>query len=116
MTHIRLATIGSVKALNCHPYSGVDCTGRTWTLMHNGTICSGNRLMPYYRVQKGNTDSERIFLYLLDEINQATTKSGAARRLIIKTAIYGCRTTDCTACTTEQVESDALRWRTFVCP
>ena len=44
--HIRFATVGSVKEVNCHPFSGSDITGRTWTLIHNGTIYSGSRLIP----------------------------------------------------------------------
>ena len=84
MAHIRLATVGSIKPENCHPYCGVDSTGRTWTLIHNGTIYSGNRLTPYYNTQKGDTDSERIFLYLLDEINHAAAICGHGHHLCAK--------------------------------
>lgn len=71
VAHIRLATVGSIKTENCHPYSGTDRTGRRWTLVHNGTIYSSKMLTKYLNIQAGDTDSERIFLYLLDEINQA---------------------------------------------
>lgn len=77
MAHIRLATIGSIRPANCHPYSGIDKSGRTWILMHNGTVFSGNQLMPYYATQQGDTDSERILLYLLDEMNRVIEKEGA---------------------------------------
>ncbi|MBR1724756.1 MAG: class II glutamine amidotransferase, partial [Ruminococcus sp.] len=45
--HIRYATVGSIKLKNCHPFSDEDVTGRRWTLIHNGTIYSGSRLIPY---------------------------------------------------------------------
>lgn len=71
MAHIRLATVGSVKMENCHPYCGTDNSGRCWTMIHNGTIYSSKRLTKYLNIQSGDTDSERVFLYLLDEINKA---------------------------------------------
>lgn len=71
MAHIRLATVGSIKMENCHPYSGTDHAGRSWTLIHNGTIYSSKKLTGYLNTQSGDTDSERVFLYLLDEINKA---------------------------------------------
>lgn len=69
LAHIRYATIGNVEYRNCHPYSGKDNFGRTWTLIHNGTIFDYPPLSGYVKKQKGDTDSERIFLYLLDKIN-----------------------------------------------
>ena len=77
LAHIRLATIGSVKHDNCHPFTGTDSSGRRWTLIHNGTIYSGTQLSKYFSSQTGDTDSERIFLYLLDEMNSAIAKNGA---------------------------------------
>ena len=70
LAHIRLATVGSIKYDNCHPYTGFDMSGRRWTLIHNGTIYSGIQLTRYLQEQTGDTDSERIFLYLIDEINR----------------------------------------------
>ena len=70
LAHIRLATVGSIKYDNCHPYTGFDMSGRRWTLIHNGTIYSGIQLSRYLHEQTGDTDSERIFLYLIDEINK----------------------------------------------
>jgi glutamine amidotransferase len=77
LAHIRLATVGAKKYDNCHPYSGLDASGRTWTLIHNGTIYSGVQLAKYLSEQTGDTDSERIFLYLIDEINSAIKKSNS---------------------------------------
>lgn len=75
LAHIRLATVGSIKDENCHPYTGVDMTGRTWTMIHNGTIYSSKTLMRYLGKQQGDTDSERVLLYLLDLINEEYKKT-----------------------------------------
>ena len=68
--HIRLATVGTVCEENCHPFTGRDLTGREWTLIHNGTIYSGKLNYQYYKRQRGDTDSERVFLALLDAVNE----------------------------------------------
>lgn len=68
--HIRLATIGYDEYANTHPFSGQDASGRTWTFAHNGTIFEGDVLSKYLYMQEGNTDSERILLYLLDRVNE----------------------------------------------
>lgn len=77
LAHIRLATIGGTKYNNCHPFSDFDSCGRRWTMIHNGTIYSGAQLTKYLSKQIGDTDSERIFLYLLDEINKAISLNNA---------------------------------------
>ncbi len=77
LAHIRYATIGNVEYKNCHPFTGKDCTGRRWTLIHNGTIFDYPALYPFLKAQKGDTDSERVFLYLLDRLNEATRQNGA---------------------------------------
>ena len=69
MAHIRRATIGEICYENTHPFSSKDITGRTWVLMHNGTIFEAQDLARYQCSQKGTTDSERILLYLTDKIN-----------------------------------------------
>lgn len=69
--HIRKATIGNLDYHNCHPYTMKDMCGRQWTLIHNGTIFNYPLLDAYKAVQKGNTDSERILLYIVDMVNQA---------------------------------------------
>ncbi len=74
--HIRLATIGTVSRVNSHPYVERDLTGRRWTLIHNGTIFDFPKLGKYGILQKGTTDSERILLYILDEIKKETEKIG----------------------------------------
>lgn len=68
--HIRYATIGHVEYRNCHPYTMKDKSGRQWTMVHNGTIFEYQPLNRYIDMQKGETDSERILLYLVDLIDR----------------------------------------------
>lgn len=74
--HIRYGTIGGVEYKNCHPYTLKDCSGRRWTLIHNGTIFDYAPMNKYVKIQNGDTDSERILLYLVDCINEKTQKNG----------------------------------------
>lgn len=71
LAHIRKATIGNIKIENCHPFIMKDISGRTWSLMHNGTIFEGIQLIGYEGAQVGDTDSERILMYIIDKINEA---------------------------------------------
>lgn len=87
MVHIRLATAGAVKTENCHPFSGLDTSGRRWTLVHNGTIYAVNRTFPYRSAQHGNTDSERVFLYLLDKLNRVRPSNESERFAVIDEAV-----------------------------
>lgn len=83
MAHIRLATAGAVKTENCHPFSGFDTSGRRWTLIHNGTIYAVNRTFSYRSAQHGNTDSERVFLYLLDKLNRVRPDNESERFAVV---------------------------------
>ena len=67
--HIRYATIGNIEYRNCHPYTVVDEGGRRWTMVHNGTIFDYKPLEKYVHLQTGDTDSERILLYIVDQVN-----------------------------------------------
>ena len=75
--HIRYATIGHVELENCHPFTGKDADQRTWTLVHNGTIFDFSPTNKYFWEQKGETDSERILLYLLDLLGEAGRRKGS---------------------------------------
>lgn len=74
--HIRLATIGMLDYVNCHPFVEKDRSGRSWTIAHNGTIFDFPPLNRYTEIQKGATDSERVALYLVDEINLELARRG----------------------------------------
>lgn len=78
LAHIRKASVGNVKYENCHPFVQKDSAGRTWTLIHNGTIRECPVLEPYTERQKGSTDSERILYYLVDRMSARQKAKGAA--------------------------------------
>lgn len=78
LAHIRLATIGNMEYVNSHPFIRLDCCGRKWVLIHNGTIFDYPALSPYQYQQEGGTDSERILLYLVDQIDRKQTAMGRA--------------------------------------
>jgi glutamine amidotransferase len=74
--HIRKATIGNEAYQNCHPFSVKDISGRRWTQIHNGTIFEYKPLEKYVRLQKGDTDSERILLYMVSLMNSKIKELG----------------------------------------
>ena len=76
MAHIRLATRGIMNYENCHPFVKRDDSDRAWTLIHNGTIFESKELDRYVGKQNGATDSERILLYLIDQINYKMREKG----------------------------------------
>ena len=70
IAHIRKATIGDINEKNTHPFSVCDESGRRWVLAHNGTIFESEVLRPYQYAQAGTTDSERILLFIVDQMNR----------------------------------------------
>lgn len=75
--HIRLATIGEIIPLNCHPFHKIDKNKRSWILIHNGTIFDYPKLDEYKNKELGDTDSERILLYIIDKINKFEEEKGS---------------------------------------
>ena len=63
---------------NCHPFLGSDISGREWTLIHNGILFNEELLAGYDRIERGETDSERTMLFLLDVLDEATMRAGGA--------------------------------------
>lgn len=84
--HIRYATIGNIEYRNCHPYTKKDIHGRRWTLVHNGTIFDYPALDKYVKIQSGDTDSERILLYLVECMDERARDMG--RELDAKERFY----------------------------
>lgn len=80
IAHIRFATVGSINERNCHPFTGTDISGREWTLIHNGTIFNGRHNHRYSAIQAGDTDSERFFLSLLDNMNEHLSRAELCER------------------------------------
>lgn len=69
IAHIRLATRGNLSYENTHPFVMRDNSDRTWTLAHNGTVFEAAVLNPFFYVQEGQTDSERILYYIVEQVN-----------------------------------------------
>lgn len=75
--HIRLATMGGIVSPNCHPFIELDDNNRSWMLIHNGTIFNYPPLDKYKTLENGDTDSERILLYIIDRVNEFEDIKGA---------------------------------------
>ena len=75
--HIRLATVGEIISPNCHPFTRADDNNRSWMLIHNGTIFDYPELDKYLELEVGDTDSERILLYIIDKVNEFEHSKGA---------------------------------------
>lgn len=89
--HIRLATMGEMKPSNCHPFSKKDNNGRTWVLVHNGTIFESPILKEYEDCSIGETDSEKILHYIVNEVNEFEKDSKSTyheRFVLLKEIIY----------------------------
>ena len=88
LAHIRFATVGQVETDNCHPFSAIDASGRPWVLAHKGTIFDFEPLNRYFYTQAGSTDSERVLLYLIDEIDAAAAEKGAPLEAVERFAVF----------------------------
>ena len=69
LCHIRFKTHGPASALNCHPFIKYDVKGIRWSLIHNGYIEDSPAVAALGTLQKGETDSERILLCIVEAIN-----------------------------------------------
>jgi predicted glutamine amidotransferase len=70
IAHIRKATEGSVALQNCHPFVR-ELWGRYWVFAHNGDLKHYHpRLHGSFR-PVGDTDSERAFCWLMQELAKA---------------------------------------------
>ncbi|MFL6676298.1 MAG: class II glutamine amidotransferase [Massilia sp.] len=69
IAHIRKATQGHVALENCHPFVR-ELWGRYWVFAHNGDLKQFDPVLdgPFRPV--GNTDSERAFCFLLQELRE----------------------------------------------
>jgi glutamine amidotransferase len=71
IAHVRNATVGTVTVENAHPFAGEDISGIQWILAHNGSILEKSPIDEFKESAAGETDSERILLYLIAEMNAA---------------------------------------------
>ena len=69
IAHIRKATQGKITLENSHPFVR-ELWGRQWIFAHNGDLHGFEPILSGRFTPIGNTDSERSFCYLLDQLVQ----------------------------------------------
>ncbi|NHB58824.1 class II glutamine amidotransferase [Acinetobacter sp. 194] len=67
IAHIRKATQGKITLENSHPFIR-ELWGRQWIFAHNGDLHDFNPRLSGKFIPVGNTDSERAFCFLLDQL------------------------------------------------
>ena len=67
IAHIRKATQGKITLENSHPFIR-ELWGRQWIFAHNGDLHDFDPKLTGKFTPVGNTDSERAFCYLLDQL------------------------------------------------
>jgi predicted glutamine amidotransferase len=67
ISHIRKATQGEVALENCHPFVR-ELWGRYWVFAHNGDLKNYSPRLHASFHPVGNTDSERAFCWLMQEL------------------------------------------------
>ncbi|MBP3893186.1 MAG: class II glutamine amidotransferase [Atopobiaceae bacterium] len=77
VAHIRNATMGMLTYNNCHPFMRSDVTGCVWVIAHNGTILDNRLTDGYEAFAAGDTDSEQVVIYLVDELDDVAERKGA---------------------------------------
>ena len=70
IAHIRKATYGSVALQNCHPFVR-ELWGRYWVFAHNGDLHGYAPALHGAFRPVGDTDSERAFCWLMQELAKA---------------------------------------------
>lgn len=67
ISHIRKATQGRIALENCHPFVR-ECWGTNWVFAHNGDLKGYMPELNGTYLPVGNTDSERAFCFILQEL------------------------------------------------
>jgi predicted glutamine amidotransferase len=96
IAHIRKATQGQVSLENTHPFQR-ELWGRYWVFAHNGNLPEFQPMLDGSFLPVGNTDSERIFCWLLQSLRRGFGDAPPARdalfaevhRLILPLAALG---------------------------
>lgn len=69
VAHIRKATQGQTSLANTHPFMR-EIWGEYWLFAHNGHLKNFHPEAGEYYLPVGNTDSERAFCYILEQLRQ----------------------------------------------
>lgn len=67
IAHVRKATVGQVCLENAHPFTR-ELWGRHWVFAHNGDLKDYHPRLHSHFHPVGNTDSERAFCWLMQEL------------------------------------------------
>ena len=78
LAHIRKATQGAVQLSNCHPFLR-EWQGRHWSFCHNGDLKDFHPRLSGSHLPLGDTDSERAFCWLLQELRRRFRSRRACR-------------------------------------
>ena len=78
VAHIRKATQGAVALQNCHPFVR-ELWGRYWVFAHNGDLKDFPPRLHGSFQPVGNTDSERAFCWLMQELAKSHAGVPASR-------------------------------------
>jgi predicted glutamine amidotransferase len=70
VAHIRKATQGAIKLENCHPFVR-ELWGQYWVFAHNGDLKNFHPHLHGSFRPVGDTDSERAFCWMLQEMNKS---------------------------------------------
>ncbi|HEY7866416.1 MAG TPA: class II glutamine amidotransferase [Psychromonas sp.] len=76
ISHIRQANRGSVSLENTHPFIR-ELWGKNWTYAHNGQLSGYETLPMGHDMPVGQTDSERAFCWILDQLRQSYSSEPA---------------------------------------
>jgi predicted glutamine amidotransferase len=80
IAHFRKATGGDLTVSNTHPFHY-----RDWIFAHNGTLFGASASLPLVEAMpQGQTDSERFFLWLWEQIHAEMDPSAALAALLKK--------------------------------
>jgi predicted glutamine amidotransferase len=82
ISHIRKATQGRVALENCHPFVR-ELWGRYWVFAHNGDLKDFSPRLHGGFKPVGDTDSERAFCYIMQELAKSHAGVPSARELSI---------------------------------
>lgn len=95
IAHIRKATVGAVALQNCHPFVR-ELWGRYWVFAHNGDLKDYRPPLHGAFRPVGDTDSERAFCWLMQELAKAHASvpgiaelSRTLRELLPRPAAHG---------------------------
>jgi glutamine amidotransferase len=80
IAHIRKATAGPVALENCHPFTR-ELWGRYWVFAHNGDLRDFHPHLHAAFHPVGDTDSERAFCWLLQEMAKSHASLPAPQEL-----------------------------------